>query len=94
VKVTPFSTHYWLIYSGSVQRNGIQFIVPGRHAAKLFKAAEEPLDGVALRIAGRVVGTRVSALAPRRDDGYGTVGNQGGHERIRIVAAIRNENLL
>jgi hypothetical protein len=58
---------------------GIQLIVPGRHAAKLLKAAEEPLNVVALRVAGRIVGTRGRALTPGRNDGYGAAGSQGGH---------------
>lgn len=68
---------------------GIQLIIPGRHAAKPLEAAEEPLDRVALRVADCVVGTRVSALAPGRNDGPGTAGGHGGHERGALVSKRR-----
>ena len=66
----------------------IQFIIPGGHASKLFESAEEPLDGVALGVAGCVMGAWVPALAPGRNYGTGAARGQGGHERVGIVAAV------
>jgi len=50
---------------------GTQLVIARGGAAKLFKVAEEPLDGVALGIALRLVGALVPALIPGRNHGAG-----------------------
>jgi hypothetical protein len=49
----------------------VEFIVLGGHAAKLLGPAEQPLDWVALYVAGNVVGAWVPPLASGRNHGAG-----------------------
>ncbi len=69
----------------------VQLVVTGGHASKLFEATEEPLNGVSLGVAGRVVRPRVAPLAARRNHGHGAAGSQGSHQRVRIVAPVGNQ---
>jgi len=69
----------------------IQFVVPRGHAAKLLEAAEEPLDGLALGIAGGVEGARVPPLAPGWNYRLCTAVGQGRHQRVGIVATVGDE---
>ena len=65
-----------------------QFLVACGEAAKLLEAAEKPLDGMALGVAGRLVGPWVAAFAPGRNHGTDAAGSERGHERVRVVGAV------
>ena len=64
-----------------------ELFIPSGQTAKLLEAADQPFDGVALGIAPRVVGARVAALAPGRDESFRAAADPVGHERVGIVAA-------
>ena len=70
------------------QKMRIQLVVARSHATKLLEAAEEALDGVALGVAGRIVGPWGAPLAPGRNQGLGVARGQGGYQRVGIVAAV------
>jgi hypothetical protein len=73
------------------QKMRIELVVARGHAAKLLEAAEQPLDGVALGVAGHVISPRVATLAPGRNDGLGAASGQGGHERAGIVPPVSHQ---
>ena len=68
----------------------VQFVVPSRHAAKLFEAAEESLGRLALGVAGRVMEAWV-VLALRQNQGARPAGGQGGPKWVGIVAGVGNK---
>lgn len=70
---------------------GIQLVITCGYAAKLLEAVEEPLDGLALGVADRVVGPRQATLAAGWDDGLRAADGQGRLERVGIVAAVGNQ---
>src|SRR5438552_18732287 len=69
----------------------LQLVVAGRHTAKLLETAKQPLNSVALSVAGGVVGPRRATFAPGWNHGLRAAGGQGSYERVGIVAAVGNE---